>query len=60
MRFPVKKIVTAVAWGLAFSSTSEMALAGVFGGFAGVRIGKGHNLDEVTASLTKNFQDGKK
>lgn len=48
MAFPTKKIVTAVAWGLAFDSAAQMVLACAFGGCAGWRFGKGHNPDEVT------------
>jgi hypothetical protein len=53
--FTTRKIVTFIAWGLAFSSTSEMILVGAFGSAAGVKFGKGHSPDEVTASLTKAF-----
>lgn len=60
MAFPIKKIVTAIAWGLAFDSASEMVLAGAFGGCAGARFGKGHNPEEVTASLTKAFSTWEK
>ena len=55
MSFSGKKVVTAVAWGLAFESILVMALAGVYGGWAGRQFAKGRSVDEVIASRTTTW-----
>jgi hypothetical protein len=55
MTISKKKIAVAIAWGLAFESLAEMLLAGIFGGLAGRRFGKGEDADEVNDSLSKTW-----
>lgn len=56
MTFSSKKVVTAVAWGLAFDSATEMISAGAYGGcyglWAGRQLKKGRSVDEIIASDT--------
>lgn len=56
MAFATKKVVTAVAWGLAFDSVAEMISAGVYGGCYGWwgarQLNKGRTVDEIIASDT--------
>lgn len=56
MAFSTKKVVTAVAWGLAFDSAAEMISAGVYGGcygwWGGRQLRKGRRVDEIIASDT--------
>lgn len=55
MEFPLKKIITAMAWAAAFRSAAELVLACTFGGFAGRAIARKQDMDETVDSLTKAF-----
>ena len=56
MAFSTKKVVTAVAWGLAFDSAAEMISASVYGGcygwWGGRQLKKGRTVEEIIASRT--------
>jgi hypothetical protein len=53
MTSPKKKIITAIAWGLAFESVAEMALAAAYGSWGGCSFGSSHNSNEVIAAGQK-------
>lgn len=54
-----KKVITAIAWGLAFDSLAEIALAAIWGGRAGLKGGalmkKGLSPEEASATLDKEM-----
>ena len=55
MTASTKRIMTAVAWGLAFGSVVEIVMAAGLGGWSGWHFGKGHDPDEVIAAGDKAY-----